>query len=115
VSARPEDFLGRVGENCVWTVAGESAMAGTYAGRQAILDFFRRTQELSEGTYTVELNWELDDGDRQVTYYRARGTRPDGRELDLDQALVSRLDADGHWVEVRALPYDQAVFDAFWT
>ena len=114
MSARPEDFLGRVGEDCVWTVAGESGMAGTYAGRQAILDFFRRTQELSEGTYTVELNWELDDGDRLVTYYRARGRRPDGRELDLDQALVSRLDADGHWVEVRALPYDQAVFDAFW-
>ena len=89
-------------------------MAGTYAGRQAILDFFRRTQVLTGGTYVVELNWELDDGDRQVTYYRARGCRPDGRELDLDQALVCRLDAEGRWLEVRALPYDQAVFDAFW-
>ena len=90
-------------------------MAGTYTGRDAILDFFRHAQELTGGTYAVELNWELDDGDRQVTYCRARGTRPDGRELDIDQALVCRLDTDGHWIEVRALPFDQGVFDAFWS
>jgi ketosteroid isomerase-like protein len=114
MNARPADFIGRVGEDCVWTVAGESCMAGTYVGRQSILDFFRRTQELTTGTYAVELEWELDDGDRQVTYYHARGRRPDGRELDLHQALVCRVDAEGRWLEVRALPYDQAVFDAFW-
>ena len=110
----PADFIDRVGEMCVWTVAGTSAMAGTYTGRDAILDFFRHTQELTAGTYAVELNWELDDGERQVMYYRARGRRPDGRELDLDQALVCRLDGEGRWAEVRALPYDQEVFDAFW-
>ena len=116
MSARPPaDFIERVGEECVWTVAGKSAMAGTYTGRDAILDFFRRTQELTGGTYAVVLNWELDDGDRQVTYYRARGSRPDGRTLDIDQALVCRLDAEGRWTEVRALPYDQGVFDAFWS
>jgi ketosteroid isomerase-like protein len=114
-ASRPADFIGRVGERCTWTVAGTSGMAGTYEGREAILDFFRRTQELTDGTYAVELNWELDDGDRQVTYYRARGRRPDGRELDLDQALVCRLDEEGCWLEVRALPYDHAVFDAFWS
>jgi ketosteroid isomerase-like protein len=114
VSARPADFIGRVGENCVWTVAGASCMAGTYEGREAILDFFRRTQELTDGSYAVDLAWELDDGDRQVVYYRARGRRPDGRALELHQALVCRLDAEGRWAEVRALPYDQAVFDAFW-
>jgi ketosteroid isomerase-like protein len=89
-------------------------MSGTYRGRDAILDFFRHTQELTAWTYAVELNWELDDGERQVMYYRARGRRPDGRELDLDQALVCRLDDEGRWAEVRALPYDQEVFDAFW-
>ena len=115
MSARPADFTNRVGAECVWTVAGESLMAGTYAGREAILAFFRRTQELTGGTQAVELKWELDDGERQVIYYRARGRRPDGRELALDQALVCRLDGEGRWVEVRALPYDQAVFDAFWS
>jgi len=115
VSARPADFIDRIGAECVWTVAGTSLMAGTYAGREAILDFFRRTQELTGGTQAVEIKWELDDGERQVIYYRARGRRPDGRELDLDQALVCRLDSEGRWLEVRALPYDQAVFDAFWS
>jgi ketosteroid isomerase-like protein len=114
VSERPASFIGRVGERCVWTVAGGSGLAGTYEGREAILDFFHRTQELTDGTYGAELRWELDDGERQVIYYRARGRRQDGREIDLDQALVCRLDEEGLWVEVRALPYDQAVFDAFW-
>ncbi|MGZ8716777.1 MAG: hypothetical protein ACXWYO_06660 [Gaiellaceae bacterium] len=50
-----------------------------------------------------------------MTYCCARGRRPAGRALELDQALVCRLDADRRWLEVRALPYDQAVFDAFWS
>jgi len=115
VSVKPAHFSDRVGDESVWTVAGASLMAGTYAGREAILGFFRRTQELTGGTYAVEITWELDDGERQVMYYRARGRRLDGRELDLDQALVCRLDSEGRWLEVRALPYDQAVFDAFWS
>ena len=114
MSARPASFIGRVGERCVWTVAGGSGLAGTYEGREAILDFFRRTQELTDGTCGAELKWELDYGERRVIYYRARGRRPDGREIDLDQALVCRLDAAGLWAAVRALPSAPAVFAAFW-
>ena len=109
----PRDFASRVGEQCVWTVGGSSAIAGEYNGRDAVLGFFRRLHELTEGTYSVEPLWELDDGDRGVAYYRARGRRPDGRRIDLDQAIVYRLDGDT-WSEVRALPFDQGVFDAFW-
>ena len=113
MSARPDEFLARVGEECVWTVGGSNAIAGEYRGRESVLGFFRTLLELTEGTYTVEPLWELDDGDRGVAHYRARGSRPDGRTIDLDQALVYRL-AGGCWAEVRALPFDQAVFDAFW-
>jgi hypothetical protein len=70
--------------------------------------------EWSGGTYAIEPLWELDDGDRGVVYYRARGSRPDGRTIDLDQAAVFRLGDDGRYAEVRVLPFDQDVFDAFW-
>jgi hypothetical protein len=109
----PRDFASRVGEDCVWTVGGTNAIAGEYRGRDAVLGFFRRLHELTEGTYSVEPIWELDDGERGVAYYRARGRRADGRTIDLDQAIVYRLDG-GTWSEVRALPFDQGVFDAFW-
>jgi ketosteroid isomerase-like protein len=114
VSAPPTDFVGRVGEDCVWTVGGSSSIAGEYRGRDAIVAFFRRLHELSGGTYAVQPLWELGDGERGVAYYRAHGSRGDGRSIDLDQAVVYRLDDDGRFAEVRALPFDQGVFDAFW-
>jgi len=109
----PTDFLSRVGESCVWTVGGTSTIAGVYTGRDEVLAFFKRLHELSAGTYAVELLWELHDGDRGVAYYRARGSRADGRTIDLDQSIVYRLEGET-WSEVRALPFDQEVFDAFW-
>jgi ketosteroid isomerase-like protein len=114
MSARPEDFLARFADDCAWTVGGGSSVAGTYRGRGEIAAFFRRVHELSDGTYTVELLWEVDDGERGVVYYHARGSRPDGRTIDLDQAAVGPLDADGRYTEIRVLPFDQGVFDAFW-
>jgi ketosteroid isomerase-like protein len=114
VSARPEDFLSRFADDCVWTVGGSSSIAGVYRGRAEIAAFFRRVGELSGGTYTVDPQWELGDGEHGIFYYRARGSRPDRRTIDLDQAIVGRLDADGRYSDVRVLPFDQGVFDAFW-
>jgi uncharacterized protein len=113
VSARPTEFLDRVADDCVWTVGGSSAVAGEYRGRDEVLAFFRRLNDLTDGTHAVELLWEVDDGERAVAYQRVRGTRPDGRSIDLDQAIVCRLEG-GMWSEVRALPFDQRIFDAFW-
>ncbi len=48
-----------------------------------------------------------------VAVYRARGERPDGRQLDVEQALLVELEG-GRWKVVRAQPLDQAAFDAFW-
>jgi SnoaL-like domain len=109
VSARPEDFVSRLAEDCVWTIGTD-----VFRGRDEIVAFFRRVAGLSDGTYGLRPLWELDDGERGVFYYRASGTRPDGRSIDLDQAAVFRLDADGRYAEVRVLPFDQGVFDAFW-
>ena len=48
-----------------------------------------------------------------VAVYRAVGERQDGRELDIEQALLVELE-DGRWKAVRAQPLDRAAFDAFW-
>ena len=75
--------------DAVWHVPGANAMAG------------------------VELVWAVGDDERLVAVYRARGKRPDGRTLDIEQALLIRLDS-GSWREIRAQPLDQSAFDAFW-
>ena len=87
--------------------------AGTHRGRDAIIAFLRGTAELTGGTYRVELLWTVADDDHLVAVYRALGGRPDGRELDIEQALLVELE-DGRWKVVRAQPLDQTAFDVFW-
>ena len=100
-------------DDAVWYVPGTMALSGAHRGRDAIIAFLRGTAELTGGTYRVELRWTVADDDHLVAVYRARGFRTDGRELDVEQALLVELEGD-RWKVVRAQPLDQAAFDAFW-
>ena len=101
-----------IAEDAVWRVVGRAPVAGVYEGRRAIFDLFRATQTLTDSTYLAELRWVLADDERTVVVYRASGRRGD-RELDIDQALVIRVE-DGRWVEILAVPLDPIAFDEFW-
>jgi hypothetical protein len=100
-------------EDVVWRIPGRNRLAGEYAGRDAALGVLRRSAELTAGTYRADLRWAVADDDHVVAVYRASGRRDD-RALELDQALVVRVD-DGRWVEVDAVPFDQHAFDEFWS
>jgi ketosteroid isomerase-like protein len=99
-------------EHIVWRIPGRNELAGMYAGRDATLAVLRRAVELSGGTFRVDLQYAVAD-DEHVAVYGASGRRGD-RALDIDQALVVRV-ADGRWVEVDAVPFDQHAFDEFWS
>ncbi len=98
----------------VWRVGGRSPVAGEYRGRREVIDFLRMTTQATEGSYLSQLLYALADDDRAVAVYRARGSRPDGRTIDIEQILLCRI-RDGRFVEVVAVPIDQAAFDAFWS
>ena len=100
-----------IAEDAVWRVPGSSAMSGEYRGRDAILHFLRRTMVLTGGTYRTELRHVVADDERAVAVYRARGER-DGRAIDIEQALFCVV-RDGQLVDVTAVPFDGAAFDAF--
>jgi uncharacterized protein len=100
-------------EDIVWRIPGRNELAGTYTGRDATLAVLRRAVELSGGTYRIDLHYAVADEEHAVAVYGASGQRGD-RALDIDQALVVRV-ADGRWVEVDAVPFDQHAFDEFWS
>ncbi len=100
-------------DDVVWRVGGASPVAGEYRGRREVIGFLRMTTEATAGTYRSELRYALADDERAVVVYDARGSRPDGREIDIEQILLCRV-RDGRFVEVVAVPTDQARFDAFW-
>jgi ketosteroid isomerase-like protein len=102
-----------IDEDAVWRVPGANAMSGEYRGRDEILRFLRRTKVLTGGTYRADLHYVVADDERAVAVYRARGER-DGRAIDIDQALFC-LVRSGRVVEVTAVPFDGAAFDAFWS
>lgn len=106
-------LLGLFAPDAVWHVPGSNAMSGAYCGMAEIGPFLRRTAELTDGTYRVELLWVVADDDNLVAVYRARGER-EGRTLDIEQALLIEVEG-GLWSEIRAQPLDQAAFDVFWT
>jgi uncharacterized protein len=106
-------LLGLFAPDAVWHVPGDNAMTGAYRGMAEIGPFLRRTAELTGGTYRVDLLWAVADDEHLVALYRARGERPDGRALDIEQALLVDLEG-GHWQRIRAQPLDERAFDAFW-
>ena len=98
--------------DAVWTVPGDSAMAGAYRGPESIFRFLARLPKETDGTYRSQLVDVLVSDGRAVALYRASGTRRD-RSLDIDQVLLFRLE-DGAVTEVLALPSDPAAFEEFW-
>ena len=102
-----------IAEDAVWRIGGTAlAVARTYRGRDDIFELFRLTRRLTDGTYRSQLLWTLADESNAVAVYRATGRR-DGRELDIEQALLITL-RDGRWTDIVAVPTDPAAFDAFW-
>jgi len=112
--ARRDAFAlrGLFAADAVWTVPGDSAMAGAYHGPEAIFRFLARLPKETDGTYRSELVDVLASDGRAAALYRASGTRR-ARSLDIDQVLLFRLD-DGAVAEVLALPSDPAAFEEFW-
>jgi ketosteroid isomerase-like protein len=98
--------------DAVWTVPGDGAMAGVYRGREAVFRFLARLPKETGGTYSSRLVDVLASDERAAALYRASGERR-GRQLDLDQVLLFRLE-DGLVHEVLALPSDPAAFEDFW-
>ena len=101
-------------DDVLWRVGGASPVAGEYRGRREVIDFLRMTTQATDGTYRSDLLYALADDERAVAVYRARGSRPDGREIDIEQILLCRVSA-GRFVEVVAVPTDQNALDAFWS
>ena len=112
--ARKDGFAlrGLFADDAVWRVPGDSVMAGTFEGRDAIFAFLGRLPKETGGTYTSRLIDVLASHERAAALYRASGERH-GVRLDLDQLLLFTFH-DGLVQTVLALPTDLAAFEAFW-
>jgi hypothetical protein len=95
----------------VWHVERLGVLAGDHEGWPAIAEFFGKTKELTNGTFTVTVEEMLSNETGVAAVVRSRAER-NGKRLDDRQVHLFRLE-DGRAVEIWQYPGVAA--DDFWS
>jgi len=100
--------------DAVHVATGNSPVSGEYRGVDAILGYYGKLFELSDGTFSAELeSVKVEGDDTVVATHRDRGQRGD-KTLDQDENLTFTI-ANGKIVRLVEEHSDQATYDAFWS
>jgi uncharacterized protein len=95
----------------VWHASGRNRLAGDHRGIDAVLGYFGRTMELTDGTFTVEVH-DVVGGDEHVAgFHLARAERA-GRTLADNSVLLFHV-RDGRATEVWQYWADPYAADEF--
>ena len=100
-------------EHAVWHFPGrQGALAGSHAGRGAILAFLGQVVALTQGSFHLELEDVIASDRSAAVFFRGHATRA-GRTLDNPTCLRMRIEA-GQIVEIWEFVWDLHAVDAFW-
>lgn len=99
-------------EDAVWRFPGRSLLSGEHRGHAAIFAFLARVGQLTDGTFSLELEDVVANDERAVALFRGRGQRG-GRTLDNPTCLVIEL-AGGRATRISEFVWDLPSVDAFW-
>ena len=99
-------------DDVVWHVAGRSAIAGEYQGKEQVLGFFGKVAELSDGTAKIDVHDLLADDEHGVALVTLSATRG-GRSHEGNAAHVLHI-RDGKVTEFWDAQVDQYANDEFW-
>jgi ketosteroid isomerase-like protein len=100
-------------EDVVWHVPGRSAIAGTYRGRDQVMEYSRRRQELARGTFKITVHDILANDEWALVIATGRAERH-GRLHEWRAHGLYRF-VEGRIAECRVLPEDQYAFDEMWS
>lgn len=101
-------------DDATWTTPGESTVAGTARGKEAVLAQYGRYGGETKGTFEAQLQavFEAEDG-RVVGLHRNIGER-DGKQLDTMCCIVVELE-DGQIKSGTEYFFDLHNWDQFWS
>jgi ketosteroid isomerase-like protein len=97
-------------EKTMWRMPGDSLVAGTYVGADAVLDFMARVGELTDDLHSNLIDIFVSDRGAVLRYviHATRGAR----RLDTEHLFVIRV-VEGRITEAVFAPADQARYDRF--
>src|SRR5215831_7265861 len=70
-----EDAMDTIADDVVWHAGGENPISGEYQGKQAVMDFFMKFGQLTEGTYEADIHDILATADHTVVIGTSTATR----------------------------------------
>ena len=66
--ARIEEAMETIADSIVWHVGGDNPLTGDYKGKAAVLEFFMRFGQLTEGTAEHQIHDVLANDEHTVTF-----------------------------------------------
>jgi ketosteroid isomerase-like protein len=112
VSADLESILEPFNDESVWIELGENQRTGVFHGATGLLEHAMRSQELTDGTLTTEVQ-EIVGGEKYVVVIERATAQRDDRSLNMLCATTYQI-TDGTIAEVRVLPFDSQEWQRFW-
>jgi ketosteroid isomerase-like protein len=100
--------------DAVHVAPGNNPLAGEYKGVDAILGHYGDLFELSDGTFTAELESMKVEGDDTVVATHRNQARRGDKTLDEDETLTFTI-SGGKFTRLVENRSTQASYDAFWT
>jgi hypothetical protein len=99
--------------DAVHVATGNNPVAGEYQGIDAILGYYGKLFELSDGTFSATLETMKVEGDDTVVATHRDKAQRGGKTLDQDETLTFSI-AGGKFTRLVESRTDQAAYDAFW-
>ena len=100
--------------DAVHVATGNNPLSGEYKGIDAILGYYGKLFELSDGTFTVELQSTKVEGDDTVVATHRDKARRGDKTLDQDETLTFTI-SGGKVTRLVENHSAQASYDAFWS
>jgi ketosteroid isomerase-like protein len=101
-------------DDIVWHVGGNSKWAGTYEGKEKVLEFFMKQAQAMGGTPPdVDIHDVLGSDDHVVALGTAKATAPDGQSVEWKYTQVFHIASDGKATEVWGMAENDAEVDPF--
>jgi ketosteroid isomerase-like protein len=111
--AHLEDAMATIDDDIVWHVGGDNPLSGEYKGKQAVMEFFAKFGQLTEGTYEFDIHDILASEDHTVVIGTSTATR-NGRTHTSRSVDIIHSGADGKAKEFWRFAEDPAADDEFY-
>lgn len=111
--AHLDDALETIADDILWHVGGDNPLSGEYRGKEAVLEFFMKFGQLTEGTYEADIHDILASEEHTVVIGTSTATRH-GRTHSSRFVDVIHPSSDGRAKEFWRIAEDQAADDEFY-